>query len=125
MKAFLGILLSALFLLTTTQEVAFIMLYQWNKKSITENYCINKNNKKLNCKGRCHLNKVITASENNKNKNPFSNSTYKSKGIETIYQKLPIIDLTTFIAASSFNFSNNTFALLAGACNRIIKPPIV
>lgn len=126
MKAFFGIILAALFLFTTTQELAFIVLYQLNKKSITENYCVNKNNKASKCNGRCYLNKVISASESNNNKNPFSNSNYKSKGIEIIYQK--IAKITTLPSAEVFKSASNyiyTPILLKGISCSLIKPPIV
>ncbi len=126
MKAFFGIILAALFLFTTTQELAFIVLYQLNKKSITENYCVNKNNKASKCNGRCYLNKVISASESNNNKNPFSNSNYKSKGIEIIYQK--IAKITTLPSAEVSKSASNyiyTPILLKGISCSLIKPPIV
>ena len=107
------------------QEVTFLLLYKLNEKSITEKYCVNKNEKNSCCKGKCHLNKMITKSEN-ESRNPFSVLNLKVKETEIFVSTLQKIQEVT----TSFQFISGIhhiyIARLAdGFFCSLIKPPAI
>ena len=55
--------------------------YQVNKDYITEAFCVNKNNVKLQCNGKCHLTKELKAADNHEKKH---HSPVKEK-MEVLY----------------------------------------
>lgn len=123
MKALISILFSCLFLLTTMQQTAFLLLYKINEKAITEKYCVNKKVKNSCCKGKCHLNKTIAKAEEN-NKNPFSNSNIKIKDSEVFCQQLQKVIEPTIIPGS-LPVSHYIFPLPEEVTGTLIKPPAV
>jgi hypothetical protein len=123
MKALIGILFSAFFLLTTMQEVTFVVLYKLNEKSITERYCINKNVKGSCCHGSCHLNKTIAASENESGKHPFSTITFKLREVEITCHKIAEISFTIPDKTVTTVTPYYSSTLLKGITNTLLKPP--
>lgn len=128
MKAFIAILFSLFFLLTTMQQTSFYLLYKLNEKSITEKYCVNKNVKNSCCKGSCHLNKTIANAEKQSNNNPFSTLNIKIKEVEIFFVSLKGIQEIRTILFPNFNQNKNhqyTSVLLDGFSSSLIKPPTV
>lgn len=72
MKNFVVILISLLVLSTSLQEFFIVTHFYFNRKSLTEKFCINKKNIELNCHASCFLTKEINSSEKS-NKNRFDN----------------------------------------------------
>lgn len=58
MKSVFGILFIIVLLGNTLSLPLYYFYYNMNTAYITELFCINKENKALNCHGQCHLNKV-------------------------------------------------------------------
>lgn len=50
-------------------QFAIYLSYCANRQYITEKYCINKNKPTLHCLGKCHLKKVFTQSDADKENN--------------------------------------------------------
>lgn len=124
MKAFCAVIFSLIFLLTTMQTTAFLLLYKLNEKRITEKYCVNKTVPGSCCKGKCHLNKTISKSENENAKNPFSTTNIKIKEVEIICLQLVHPVIPAFLHITLLHFSSS-FSLLKGYGNLLIKPPTV
>lgn len=123
MKACFAILFSFLFLLTTMQPTAFYLLYKINQKSITEQYCINKEVKNSCCKGSCHLNKTIAKAENENDKNPVSTLTFKLKEVESICFPLPSMTFGYTSISKEITFRHYATSIYSGIATALIKPP--
>lgn len=61
-----------------------IVNYELNKSYITQKFCENKNKPKMNCNGKCHLNKQLQKQE--KNENAPSNPIKEKNQIQLYYQ---------------------------------------
>lgn len=125
MKAIAAILFSVFFLLTTLQQTTFLLLYKLNEKSITEKYCVNKNVAGSCCHGKCHLNKTIAKSENENDKNPFSNLNIKVKEVEIFCQQLQKKSSVEVIVDKLNTEYSYTSLLQEGVSSSLIKPPTV
>ncbi len=122
MKALCAILFSVFFLLTTTQQTTFFILYKLNEKAITEQYCVNKSKVESHCNGKCHLNKTIAKSEKEDTKNPFSTLNIKIKEVEVFFNKI-VKPETATLSFQLNHKSNYTSLLLEGFHTSLIKPP--
>jgi hypothetical protein len=123
LKALSSILLSFFLLFSGMQPAVFYLVYKLNEKAITEKYCINKNNPRSCCHGKCHLDKTIAASEKESAKNPLS-LTFKLKDVEFIvYEKmLPML----FVNETKIEFcSVYSDRLSSGFTHLPSRPPVV
>lgn len=41
-----------------------VAYFYWNRAEIAEQYCVNKDKPRLNCHGKCHLEKQLTGEKN-------------------------------------------------------------
>jgi hypothetical protein len=127
MKALAAILFSLFFLLTTMQELTFLLLYKFNEKAITEKYCVNKAKPMEHCNGKCHLNKTIAKAETETTQNPFSVLNLKVKEVEIYFQqfyKVYEVCITAYLTTTTFNRIYNAH-LPEGVSSAPIKPPAV
>ncbi len=102
-----------------------MLLYKLNEKSITEKYCVNKNVAGSCCKGKCHLNKTIAKSEDENEKNPFSNLNVKVKEVEVFCQQLQNLSSFEIITDKLNTIYLYSPLLLEGVSSSLIKPPTV
>lgn len=68
MKALLSIALAFVILLTSMGRVVICLGYQLNKEYIARVLCINKDNPRLQCHGKCHLKKQLQKAEDHEKK---------------------------------------------------------
>lgn len=74
MRIFLIILFISTLISKFTFQLGYELYYHWNKAEITVKFCENKDKPKLACNGKCHLQKKLSAVEDqsmkfNKDKN--------------------------------------------------------
>ena len=73
MRRWLSILMSFLILLTSFRDVVSYVSFYFNQDYISQNLCINRNNPKMKCKGKCVLKNSLSENhkkEDNKTPNP-------------------------------------------------------
>jgi len=76
MKKAFCIVMTMLFLLVTSQQALVIVHFKLHQEAIEKQFCVNKNNPKLQCHGKCHLDKELKQTEK------------KDLGLTTIGQKI-------------------------------------
>lgn len=55
--------MTMLFLLVTSQQALIIVHFKLHQEAIENQFCVNKNNPKLQCHGKCHLDKKLKQTE--------------------------------------------------------------
>ena len=124
MRLFIALIFIFTLLLSTMQELTFVLLYKVNKNTITEKYCINKKVKKACCYGKCHLNKTILLAEKENNTKGNMHFNVKGKELEIIFQKSSTIAIKTFSCFYNKIIYNYTAKLQKGEQLALLKPPI-
>lgn len=59
----LALLFVNLFLLSAVWQFSIVSYYFLNQEEITAKHCVNKDKPELNCKGKCHITKLLTGQE--------------------------------------------------------------
>ncbi len=76
------------------------MYYQLNIDYIIENYCINKNKPELQCNGKCHLAKQLTAIDNSDDSGKAIMGLFDSF-FPVFSEKLPAIEIRNLVRYSN------------------------
>jgi hypothetical protein len=101
------------------------MYYQLNIDYIVETYCINTDKPELQCNGKCHLAKQLTAIDNKGDTGKTITSYYESF-FPVFTEKLPIIEVETlfyYLKKHKINSNNQSYTYNFNYFH--FKPPIV
>ena len=91
LKYAIAILLIVTFAVQTFSKWVVILAYEINKEYISANLCINKTNPSRCCKGKCFLQKKLTADEGQQQST--DKSAYPDTQVELFLHKLILFDL--------------------------------
>lgn len=120
MSRIITILLCSAFLIQTGFKVILYLDYQVNKEEITKKHCVNKDKPKMNCHGKCHLNKMMKEDSECQEQNKNSGKVYCEFSPFTLTEKKLFRDWET-------NNRNNYFRYILGATRirttNIFHPP--
>lgn len=128
MKTVIGFFFVALFGLQTIQGTITLIDWKINQLEITNEYCINKARPELNCKGKCHISKILNnqLEENIQKKNQKNNSKlFKIKQLELaithpIYNQIkPVVTPINEIQSeytNHYHFQHTSFLFHPPSC---------
>ena len=94
--------------------------YEGCKEYITENYCINKDKPALHCNGQCHINKIISNTENSTDTLAISD-TLLHIYLPSAFHMSEIIENTRVHIITQHSFSYIIF--YNSAVNTVDTPP--
>ena len=121
MKWFIVHILFLSVLVQTFSKWAIIIDYNYNKKFIARELCINKNKPWMHCNGKCHLKKRIAKEQ--ENNQPSSGNLLKEKS-ETQYFEEKQFHIEPLISVFYANYlSTNTILISQSFYRFCFRPP--
>ncbi|MFB9055797.1 hypothetical protein ACFFU9_03490 [Mariniflexile ostreae] len=93
-KKVFSVWMALLFLLTTSQQALVMVHFKLNQQSITQKFCVNKENPELQCHGNCHLKKELESTSQN---NSQKNITYKICDLDLVSSFEFVLEIPKFV----------------------------